>query len=74
MSGVWNVSVGTVDDARRGDSPVQWMGPDLYRTWTGDENTDPYVNIFARRKGQVLCRRQERLRRADDLVGHVDPR
>lgn len=42
--GDWNVGVDPLDWAHKDDSPVQWMGPDLYRYWTNDGQTlDPYA-------------------------------
>lgn len=43
VGGDWNVGVDTVDRAHKDSSPVQWMGPDLYRYWTDDgQNTDAW--------------------------------
>lgn len=42
--GDWNVGIDTLDWAHKDESPVQWMGPDLYRYWTNDgQNTDTFV-------------------------------
>lgn len=42
--GDWNVGVNALDWAHKDDSPVQWVGPDVYRYWTNDgQNTDPYT-------------------------------
>lgn len=58
--GDWNVSVDAIDRAHRGQSPDQWMGPDLYRSWTNNgQSTDPSVHEFPADRGRfsVIGRR-----------------
>lgn len=45
--GDWNAALDTLDWAHKSSSPVQWVGPDVYRYWTNDgQNTDEYVQAF----------------------------